>query len=1340
MTREPEPDTSERRRRRRHDVRWLLSAAASAPRRAVDALPRWKRAAKAAEDGSGRLRRRHGLGRKTRIALGVTAAVVVAAGAVGGVRYLRSRDPRSESWRLHDEAVQHFRAGRFAEAAATSRAILSRNPRDAVARYNLGASLLGLADEAGWAEITAAAAAAPDLDDAHLALARRALAAGRDDTALTELRLVVEHPPEPPAAHALLADVLRRRGAYSEAMRHLRRVLEDKAADTMLRIETGGELGRLHGLRAAFHRTPDREKRLELECYNFTRQLADAALERPSGYSADEVASLHLARARAQLALDKTSEALADVDLALRAGPGPELQSSARLLRAQIYGLTGDADAAESEMTAALSADSKPPADSFLGAAAYYMAHDQRAQALELLARAAEAHPADVELGAEYAYLLFFSDRADAAEAECERLLRADPSAWRPLVVRGDLRRARGDLAGARRAYEEAAARAPGDAMVKLRVAGTAFSESGRAGPDADARLEEAGRIARQVLARTPDDPAALVALAKTVLARATPVDTEDAEEAHGLLARAVDADPLSLEAHTLLAWADLRRGRYDEAVFGFERVLAAAREERPELRLLLAQAYLGTGAADRAADATRRALRGLGDEPSALELLVEATIAQRDLDGALDALRRLEVLEPGRIEHLLRQAMVLAQQGEIAAAEERFAAADAVAAALPDAGAAAAGQMRVAESRAEFYRRAGDLQRARDSFGAALERNPADTGAAVRYGRFLAALGQTDDAERQFQRVLATRPADVEARRALCDLWFARGEATPALVNQVREVAELAPEDPVVDYLRGKLAVLQGDFRIARELLTRYAKVRADDPDAHFALGVALARGGDPAAAVTHLERAASLVPESLEVRAALAKTRSSHALDLLRRGRHLEAQAALRRATGDDPDAMVPRAMLAESLRMTGDVDLSEKEIRALLHREPTDPTALRLLAAVEYARGRTADAARTLQALADVTPEDWTAWAFLSEARATAADLDGAELAAQRAREAAPGEPRALAPLLHVLVLRGDFAAAEREIESAAAGDPTEAQFPYFLAILRSLQGRPSDVVSAAARALDAQPSMSDAVQLAVHALREGMGDPARARAFAKERAAGAPDSGAIAYLHGWLEAQAGDGAAALGALRAHTQADAPFLPAVALAAVLLMDQGDPPAAREVLRRGLESNPEAAELHYLLAQSYLAEPGAVQGGEVQEPSRGLAVAALRTSCSLAQGHAPSLNNLAYLLADDETTRGEALELAEAAVRIRPTYAPYLDTCGVVLVRLGRHEPAAELFRRALGALEEERAELDRSAALPTARAEPRRIDRLRRRLDATTAEVRAHYDAALREAGGR
>jgi tetratricopeptide (TPR) repeat protein len=266
------------------------------------------------------------------------------------------------------------------------------------------------------------------------------------------------------------------------------------------------------------------------------------------------------------------------------------------------------------------------------------------------------------------------------------------------------------------------------------------------------------------------------------------------------------------------------------------------------------------------------------------------------------------------------------------------------------------------------------------------------------------------------------------------------------------------------------------------------------------------------------------------------------------------------------------------------------------------------------------------------------------------------------------------------------------------------------------------------------------MPGALQLAVFAASTGLYDSERAAAFARERWAKAKGDAVMTFLLAQLEADVGRRKEALALLDPLCDGETPPPAALSLRGMLLLDAGDYAGARAALKKGTDAYPDAADLHYLLAQSWLADPSNAKDGEPQEPAREIAVKELRIVLANFRTHAPAMNNLAFLLSRDEKTRAEALQFAETAVQEHAQHAPYLDTLATVLTRLGRRDQALAVLQKALGACDAERAVIERMTGKPLSTIEKAQLESLKKRNDRTTAEVKARYDEALRASTSR
>jgi tetratricopeptide (TPR) repeat protein len=137
-------------------------------------------------------------------------------------------------------------------------------------------------------------------------------------------------------------------------------------------------------------------------------------------------------------------------------------------------------------------------------------------------------------------------------------------------------------------------------------------------------------------------------------------------------------------------------------------------------------------------------------------------------------------------------------------------------------------------------------------------------------------------------------------------------------------------PEHPEVLRLQAGILSLKGDQPGARAAIERAVASRPMDALYHNTLGTVLGAAGDFDAAIHALRRACELQPS-------LSSGWYNLGVMLTRCVRNDEAAEALRRATQLAPDNMDARALLADLLRMRGDIEASAAEYRKILSERP-------------------------------------------------------------------------------------------------------------------------------------------------------------------------------------------------------------------------------------------------------------------------------------------------------------------------------------------------------------------------------------------------------------------
>ena len=260
-------------------------------------------------------------------------------------------------------------------------------------------------------------------------------------------------------------------------------------------------------------------------------------------------------------------------------------QARARLLYARLLRLSGrhhDADIA-----LAKAQDLGTPEADLWREYGLLLADSDFARAEEILLRALEGHPADVEVLRTLADGRFRQGRWDLAADSYRRWLQLEPGRGealtgrsRALVQSGKIREAVADL-------RSILARKPDDYETRLLLANCFLN---------DARTEEAEPELERCRRLRPDRPEPLAALALCA------IEDDDVDRARALLDRALTLDPSSLLALTSRGKLELKVRRFDRALADFEKVVALDPKNR-QAHLHLAQLYRRAGDLARAGE-----------------------------------------------------------------------------------------------------------------------------------------------------------------------------------------------------------------------------------------------------------------------------------------------------------------------------------------------------------------------------------------------------------------------------------------------------------------------------------------------------------------------------------------------------------------------------------------------------------------------------------------------------------------------------------------------------------------------------------------------------------------
>jgi putative PEP-CTERM system TPR-repeat lipoprotein len=723
------------------------------------------------------------------------------------------------------------------------------------------------------------------------------------------------------------------------------------------------------------------------------------------------------------------------------------------------------------------------------------------------------------------------------------------------------------------------------------------------------------------------------------------------AAEAQQAALEAVAADPKEPRAHAALSYVLFSEGRLAEAEAQVDQALALAPAMAEALTL---KGELRRIAKDQPA-ALRAFTQALEAEPGALLARagrVGVMIELGELDKAQQDLDVLRGARPDLIIAVYLQAVVLASRHDLPGAIDLLArygrALDAYPAAVKLLGGLylARGELEQAQTYLSRYLgMAGDDLPVREQLAGVMLRKgqaasaielllpPAQASSDARLLGLLATayLGDRQPAEaaRWFDRAAAAAPADADLRTRIAVGRLQAGQVEIGL-KELEQVVELDPQQTA-----GHIALALADLRAGRfdaaAAAAEQLRSRApDSPVPDHILGTILLYKGDTAGARAHFEAALRLSPGFLASADQLAR------LDLAA-GDSARARDRYEAMLRTDPAAAGPALELARIALADGKPD----EAEALLGRVGDGEALAPRLAVVElYLQQHDIEKALpAAQKLRDAAPGNVDAADALARAQLAAGQGPQAVATLRQAADAAPGSARPQQLLARALLATGDAAGARAALETALRIDESDLPAAIDLIDLEAAAGRP-DAARAVAEAWRARhPDAASADILLGEALaRTGhLADAIEAygRAFQRQ-----PTTDAALRWYGALLA-GGQADKALAGLRAWAdQHPAERAPALALAAALIQARRyDEAEAR--YQRLLDASPNDPVL---------------------------------------------LNNLAWLCDLRGDARAEAL--AERAYRLAPASPEIADTLGFILTRRSDAQRGLQLLRQAQAA----------------------------------------------------
>ncbi|WP_282756070.1 XrtA/PEP-CTERM system TPR-repeat protein PrsT [Desulfuromonas thiophila] len=521
--------------------------------------------------------------------------------------------------------------------------------------------------------------------------------------------------------------------------------------------------------------------------------------------------------------------------------------------------------------------------------------------------------------------------------------------------------------------------------------------------------------------------------------------------------------------------------------------------------------------------------------------------------------------------------------------------------------------------------------------------------------------LGHHELALNQFQRALDIVPEHVPAR-LLSAMVLLQQQRVDEAIQQAMLVLRKQPDMAVAHSLLGSAYLAQKKFDLATEHLDRAIALDPTLADAHVKKGLFDFSRGNLEGAEVALEKAVGAAPESLGNRLLLAT------LYLRQQNYRGVVEVLGDRLDGGEQDALLLNYMAAAYLAQ----NQGDKAVEVLQQAKKIKPDYLAPyfnLAHYYVAARRPALAMVEYQALLQVAPENVKALVSLALLQELSGDSAAAQALYERAR--ATSEAEGFLALAAYLGRHGHKEALPALLEEAYGLHP---QHPT--------------VVEARGRLLLQQQRYAEAQEMfeKLEGLRPGAGLPLLTAAL--------------------LAAGDKDRALALGLAQCDQQPQ--HSSGYRLLAAIYHRLGQTNKAEEVLREGLKQVKDRRFLSLQLASLYAASdrmPRAIEELAAlvrttpdfvpglfalatlydQTGDKRQAVRLYREILAQDEDHGPTLNNLAYLFADNYGSKEEALTLALRAFQRDPANPLVLDTLGLALLKNGRIEEAVSILRKA-------------------------------------------------------
>jgi len=558
-------------------------------------------------------------------------------------------------------------------------------------------------------------------------------------------------------------------------------------------------------------------------------------------------------------------------------------------------------------------------------------------------------------------------------------------------------------------------------------------------------------------------------------------------EEARIQFTRAIKVDARFSEAYYQLGLSNVALHDWNGAF----RALEEAQTLDPgrfDVKLELGKLYLASNNADLAKAAANSLLQANPNNTAAYRLLGDALLAQNDQNGALDAFTKLLLLAPDQAVAQENVGLLQAKMQRYDEAEQHLRKAIEIDPTfvsgylnlasffrsrnrLSDAeavlqkgigGNADATSLYIAQ--ADLWKFEGKQDLAEQELQRLRDRTKSSAELSLAIGDYYSQHGEPEAASKEYLRGLSADPANTDLKNRTVEAYLEDGHTAEAGALNA-SVLKNNPKDIAAQVQRGRILLESGNVQAAISQLREQVADAPDFPQAHYALGLAYARGKSFDAAENEFAAALKLSPTMLPVIQSMASMQLARkqpalagdyakrcvelapgdptchlllGLVLLENANGMAVQQ-FEMASSQAPNDPAPRLQLAAAYTRMKKWNEAENQFKDALRVSPRSHQALEQYAIYLESRNEPSKAMTLVQQFLAAYPDDATATLLLGSLYSGAKQYDEARQATEHALALDPNLAAGYLALGKLDQIRGDRDRAISDYERALSLQP-------------------------------------------------------------------------------------------------------------------------------------------------------------------------------------------------------------------------------------------------------------------------------------------------------------